>query len=124
MLTPAQIGQFQNFVVAAAGGYLRNPIRDLQAVCVVCTTPVDGYLRCARCNQHHAAYGRDLADAVAPLTYAVAPGQVAYMMRGYKAKPPVREHLVVTTALTLLGLSLHTVCVGKLVGGPVTHWAT
>jgi hypothetical protein len=124
MLDASRIDEFRTFLVARAGGYLRNPIRDRYATCAVCTTPVDGYMRCMRCNDQHAAFGADLADTVAPLTYAVGGQQAAYMMRGYKATRAVREHEVVVTTLTWLGLSLHTACAGKRVGVPVTHWAT
>ena len=66
---------------------------------------------------------KGLADLVAPLTYAVASSQSAYVMRGYKAPSPVERHYRVVATLSLLGLSKHATCPGVLLGVPVTHWA-
>jgi len=126
MLDAVALRRIQDALVTRAGGYLRNPIRERLATCSVCTTPVSGYVRCLPCSKHLAAHGPDLADAVAPLTYAVGDGnhQAAYMMRGYKATRPVNEHVIVVSMLTWLGIGLHSGCAGTLLGLPVTHWTT
>jgi len=109
-------------LVARAGGYLRNTVRRERVTCAVCTTPVDGYERCYQCNRNRAYDG--LADSAAFLTYAVARQQSGYVMRGYKARPPVDEHRVIVALLIVLALSMHASCPGTLAGAPVTHWAT
>jgi hypothetical protein len=124
MFDTPTLRQFQDFLVDRAGGYLRNPVRQPRVTCSVCTTPVSNYLRCHACQSHVGAHGSLLADAVAPLTYAVRNEQSGYMMRGYKAAQAVEEHRVVVSVLTWLGMSLHTSCVGRKIGLPVTHWAT
>lgn len=116
--------RFENILVTRSGGYLRNPIREPGVTCAVCTTPVSGYTRCIACSSHLASHHQGLADAVAPLTYAIGGDQAAYMMRGYKAIRPIDEHVVVVSILIWLGIDLHTGCVGELIGSPVTHWAT
>jgi hypothetical protein len=109
-------------LVSRAGGYLRNPLRQGNVTCAVCTTPSSGYERCYACNSHH-AYD-ELADSVAFLTYAVAGQQSGYVMRGYKAPRQVKEHVTIVALMILLALSMHSQCPGALAGAPVTHWAT
>jgi len=108
-------------LVAVGGGYLRNPIRVRRVTCADCMTPVEGYELCLPCKGHHARSG--LADVTAFLTYAVAGRESGYVMRGYKARPPVAEHRMVVGLLLLLALEGHTKCAGTLSGRPVTHWA-
>jgi predicted amidophosphoribosyltransferase len=109
-------------LVSRAGGYLRNPVRQANVTCSVCTTPVAGYERCFQCQQHRCYDG--LADASAFLTYAVAGRQSGYVMWGYKARWPLEEHRTIVRLLLLLGLSGHARCPGALSATPVTHWAT
>jgi hypothetical protein len=78
-------------LVSRAGGYLRNPVRQHRITCAVCTTPADGWEYCFQCKQHRIHDG--LADATAFLTYVVASQQSGYVMRGYKARRPVAEHV-------------------------------
>jgi hypothetical protein len=113
--------QLRTILVSRAGGYLRNPIRQPLVTCAVCTTPCPNYMRCIPCSRQR---GWPLADAVAPLTYAVAGHQSGYVMRGYKAPSPVVEHQEIVLLLCILAISAHTACAGVLVGAPVTHWAT
>lgn len=122
MLDQETVARLSAALVSTAGGYLRNPVRQDRVTCAVCTTPAAGYEHCFQCNQHRGA-GK-LADAVAPLTYAVAGQQSGYVMRGYKARPPVAEHRTIVTLLLLLALNTHAKCPARLVGTPVTHWAT
>jgi len=123
-LDSEKLGLFRDFLVARAGGYLRNPIREPLVTCGVCATPVDGYQRCYRCNEHHREHGNDLADLVAPVTYAIAGNQAAYVMRGYKAGRPVPEHIRIVSAMTWVALTEHAACAGTLTSRPVTHWGT
>jgi hypothetical protein len=109
-------------LVARAGGYLRNPVRLARVTCAVCAKPAEGFERCYHCRLHR--YFDGLADASAVMTYAVAGRQSGYVMRGYKAAPPVGEHRMVVRLLAGLGVAGHTSCAGALAGAPVTHWAT
>ncbi len=121
MLDQQAVARLSAALVSRAGGYLRNPVRQDRVTCAVCMTPVTGYERCYQCNQHGQA-GR--ADAVSFLTYAVAGQQSGYVMRGYKAQPPLEEHRTIVTLLILLALSRHAQCPGTLAGTRLTHWAT
>jgi hypothetical protein len=123
MLDPQLVARLRVALISAAGGYLRNPVRAEFVTCAVCTTPVSGYAYCYPCNAGR-AYGRLAADVVAPLVYAVAGRQSGYVMRTYKAQPPIDEHYGVVAMLVFLALSLHQECPGALAGRPVTHWAT
>ena len=120
MLAQEAVARLGAALVSRAGGYLRNPVREDRVTCAVCATPVDGYERCFQCSHGHSG----LADAVAFSTYAVAGQQSGYVMRGYKARPPLEEHRTIVTLLILLALSIHAECPGRLAGAPVTHWAT
>ncbi|GAB2847454.1 hypothetical protein GCM10022221_53570 [Actinocorallia aurea] len=107
---------------ASGAGYLRNPVRLPGVTCAICATPSEGYDRCFRCARHRETEGT--ADLVAPLTYAVAGEQSGYVMRGYKAPSPVGAHYSVVAGLLRAGLHAHGSCPGRLVGHPVTHWAS
>jgi hypothetical protein len=121
MPDPAAAARLRAALVSVGGGYLRNPVRQRGVTCADCTTPVDGYQLCLRCKGNRAHSG--LGDAVAFLTYAVAGRKSAYLMRGYKAKPPVAEHRMVVGLLLLLALQEHTGCAGAIAGRLVSHWA-
>ncbi|NUR28601.1 MAG: hypothetical protein HOV83_22645 [Catenulispora sp.] len=120
----ADLDRLEQRLIARAGGFLRNPVRRPRVTCTTCMTPTADYVRCHSCQRHLSAHGRDLADAVGVLTYAVGGEQAAYMMRGYKATRPVNEHLAVVSMLTWLATGLHGGCCGTVAGLPVTHWAT
>jgi hypothetical protein len=121
-LDQAAVTRLTAALVSRAGGYLRNPVRQPRVTCAVCTTPVDGYEYCFRCNGHRFYAG--LADATAFLTYAVAGQQSGYVMRGYKAQRPVNEHVSIVAMMMLLALSSHEHCPSILAGMAVTHWST
>jgi hypothetical protein len=121
MLSHEALARLSTALVSRAGGYLRNPVRQDGVTCAVCTTPVASYERCYQCE--HRGRGR-VADAIAFITYAVAGQQSGYVMRGYKARPPLSEHRTIVTLLVLLALSRHAGCPGTLAGAPVTHWAS
>jgi hypothetical protein len=151
MADPAALARLSAALVASAGGYLRNPVRQELHTCAVCATPVTGFRLCYQCQRRRGRTG--LADATGFLAYAVAGRQSGYVMQGYKARPPVPEHRTIVTLLVLLGLARHAGCAGRArsaepagsagraegaepAGGaelagsagrasvPVTHWAT
>jgi hypothetical protein len=145
MADPAALARLSAALVASAGGYLRNPVRQELRTCAVCATPVTGFRLCYQCQRRRGRTG--LADATGFLAYAVAGRQSGYVMQGYKARPPVPEHRTIVTLLVLLGLARHAGCAahagcaepagcvepGGSVGRagsagrasvPVTHWAT
>ena len=121
MLDQEVMARLSAALVSRAGGYFRNPVRLDGVTCAVCMTPVASYERCYQCEHRERA---GLADAVAFLTYAVAGEQSGYVMRGYKARPPLGEHRTIVTLLVLLALSRHADCPGTLAGAPVTYWAS
>lgn len=114
--------RLEDILVAVGGGYLRNPLRSSRVTCPDCTTPVTGYRLCYPCHSHRVRPGH--ADATAFLTYAVAGQESGYLMRGYKARPPVAEHRMVVGLLLRLALESHTRCAEILGSLPITHWAT
>jgi hypothetical protein len=122
VLDEKSVARLSAGLVTAAGGYLRNALRQDGFTCAACATPVDGYERCYTCQKHHSREG--LADAIAILTYGVAGQQSGYIMRGYKAADPLDEHVAIVALLVLLALSIHGQCPGVLAGSPVTHWAS
>ena len=108
-------------LIAAAGGYLRNVVREPGITCAVCTTPVDGFTCCWRCEQDRRVPG--VADLVVPLVYAIGGTQSATLLWHYKDDPirTVREHhTLILNWLLYLGISLHERCVGAVVGSPVS----
>ena len=121
LLDPDDARRLTAVLVLSAGGYLRNPIREPDETCKVCTTPVDGWSRCYVCSR---VTSPDVADATAFLTYAVRDKQSGYVMRGYKAPRPVKEHVEIVAMMVWLALSMHQDCPAKLGRMPVTHWAT
>jgi predicted amidophosphoribosyltransferase len=122
MLDQEAIQRLSSALVSRAGGYLRNPVRQDGLTCAVCATPVVGYQRCFACSRHRAHEG--LADACAFLAYAIAGQQSGYVMRGYKARPPLEEHRTIVALLIALGISRHAACPSTLAGVPVTRWAS
>ena len=110
MADPAAVARLSAALVASAGGYLRNPVRQELLTCAVCATPVTGFRLCYQCQRWRGRTG--LADATGFLAYAVAGRQSGYVMQGYKARPPVPEHRTIVTLLVLLGLARHARCAG------------
>jgi hypothetical protein len=133
MADPPALARLSAALVASAGGYLRNPVRQELRTCAVCATPVAGFRLCYQCQRRRGRTG--LADATGFLAYAVAGRQSGYVMQGYKARPPVPEHRTIVTLLVLLGLARHAGCAAHAgcaepagcagrASVPVTHWAT
>jgi len=132
MADPEAVARLSAALVARAGGYLRNTVRQELITCAVCATPVTGFRLCYQCQRRRGRAG--LADATGFLAYAVAGHQSGYVMQGYKARPPVPEHRTIVALLILLGLAQHAGCAeyaagsggpgGRVTPGPVTHWTT
>jgi hypothetical protein len=139
MADPEVVARLSAALVAGAGGYLRNTVRQELVTCAVCATPVTGFRLCYQCQRRRGRTG--LADATGFLAYAVAGQQSGYVMQGYKTRPPVPEHQAIVTLLVLLGLARHAGCAEHTGGAgsaggegsaggavragvPVTHWAT
>ncbi|MGW0046139.1 phosphoribosyltransferase [Nocardia cyriacigeorgica] len=105
-------------LVATAGGYLRNTIREPGVTCRVCTTPVfDGFSTCWKCGQGRKEMG--WADIVVPLSYAINGQQSGTMMRHYKdnGSSAVRaQHSAVVRRLLYVGLAQHQECIENAVG--------
>ncbi len=115
------VERLSSVLAARAGDYLSNPVRQAGLTCATCATPAPGYERCLRCagDQRRGP----AADATAFLTYAIAGQPSGYLMRGYKADPPVAAHRQVVTLLLAVSLARHARCAAVLAGRPVTHWA-
>jgi hypothetical protein len=109
--------QVRDALVRAAGGCLRNVIRQPQITCRVCAAPVGGFDRCWRCEQARSIVG--VAEVVAPLTYAIAGTPSAALVRDYKNHPAhsVRERRgAVINWLVRLGITRHERCIGCAAG--------
>jgi hypothetical protein len=123
-MTAAQaIGLLRSALDAKASGYLHNPVRRELVTCAVCAEPAPGRLVCSRCDRLRRQFADGLADATAFLTYAIPGRQSGYVMRGYKARPPIGEHRTIVALLAVLGLTQHGSCAGRLAAAPITHWA-
>jgi hypothetical protein len=112
-----ELAEVRDALTAAAGGHLRNVIRDPKLTCRVCAAPVGGFGLCWRCAQHRRVAG--VADVVAPLTYAIADTPSAAVVHDYKNHPvrAVRQrHAVVVKRLLFLAITAHERCVGRVAG--------
>ena len=124
-MTAYDLTRIRHDLITSAGGYLRNPIRQAGLTCAVCTTPTHtDVVRCDRCTADIRTYGTKLADAVAPIIYAVGGSQAAFVMRAYKAPRPQPGQVRLVSYLTWFGILQHSDCAGRLAAAPVTHWAT
>ena len=117
------IDRLRTALVAKASGYLHNPVRSELVTCVVCADPAPGHQLCYRCRLNRSQSRVRLADATAFLIYAVSGRQSGYVMRGYKARPPIGEHRTIVALLAVLGLTRHSSCAERLLAAPITHWA-
>lgn len=121
-VAPATVENLRQLLVQHAGGFLRNTIREPKVTCSVCATPCPGYDLCIQCRKQLYVPGIR-ADQVASLTYAVGGRQSGYMMRNYKATPPVKQHVTLVMLTAVVGLALHGECAGRRLAAPITHWA-
>jgi hypothetical protein len=112
-----------NLLVTEAGGYLNNTVLQSGLTCRTCRTPVTGgWPRCYPCNEQLRQFSSGLADHTAFLTYAIEGAQSAFTMYRYKDETPSETPHRIVTLLTLTGLLLHTECLNRVAGLPVTAW--
>ncbi|MEU4560996.1 phosphoribosyltransferase [Actinoplanes sp. NPDC023936] len=79
---------------------------------------------CFPCGQHrHAAQG-NLADAVAPVAYAIKRTQHAHSLAVYKATPPSAQAKRSLSSLAVMFIAFHWECLTGAVGGSFTHIVT
>ncbi len=120
---PGSYRQLVNLLVNEAGGYLNNTVLHDSLTCRICRTPVvGGWPRCFPCNEHLRQFGAGLADHTAFLTYAIDGTQSATTMYRYKDVPPSETPYRIVTLLALTGLLLHSQCLNRMSGIPVTAW--
>jgi predicted amidophosphoribosyltransferase len=117
------LDRLRSALVAKTSGYLHNPVRRELVTCAVCAEPAPGNRVCYRCRLNQSQSRVRLADTTAFLTYAVSGRQSGYVMRGYKARPPIGEHRTIVILLAVLGLTQHSPCAERLLAAPITHWA-
>lgn len=126
MTSPSPRGRYEplvNLLVTEAGGYLNNTILEPGITCRTCRTPITGgWLRCYPCNEQLRQFSSRLADYTAFLTYAIEGTQSAFTMYRYKDQPPSETPHRIVTLLALTGLLLHTECLNRISGIPVTAW--
>jgi predicted amidophosphoribosyltransferase len=84
-------------------------------VCVVCFNLTDGYQWCYAC-----AHGRNVLDAVAPISYSVAHESLHRALFGYKRLPEPLAHSLRAELTTILSrfLARHERCLARTAGTP------
>lgn len=94
------------------GNFMLGP-RPGSGVCEVCFTFTEGHERCFVCGQQKSAL-----DAVAPISYSLAGGQLHHALAGYKRlRGEVARRLQVEVAAVLWRfLADHEACVARGVG--------
>jgi predicted amidophosphoribosyltransferase len=117
------VSQVRDAIVSQGGGFLRNVVREPLVTCATCGTPVDGFAYCYGCKTIR-DYGEPIADIVGSVTYAVKGLQSGHVMHGYKATPHQEEHRQIVQLMAADSLLSHVECASRLVGAPVTSWAT
>lgn len=123
-MTKAPVDEIQQALVATAGGFLRNlggPDR-----CERCFCPTASGAKCFACRTAESIPGAP--DLLGFMTYAgyIDPiAQSGHVMRGYKfAGGPIGTHLQTVQLMSGLALAGHVACPGRILGTPVTAWAT
>jgi len=90
-------------------------LRETSVSCVVCRGPLrPGYGRCYQCTQHQLLGEGRLADAVAPVSYAVRGTEFAVSLGRYKSGH--RQAAEALLALLLAFLGDHGPCVWRAAG--------
>lgn len=96
--------------------FMLNPLPPAAAdVCSVCLTFTDGYGTCYRCG-HQTRF----ADAVLPISYSVAFGQLHTALRQYKRGHPsaARQFELQLAAVLWRFVSIHEGCLARSTGVP------
>lgn len=68
--TPEHVRWVRDGLRQRVGTFFRNAVWIPQRTCADCAAPVDGYVRCFRCQKEGVRDGKPIFDAVMPLTYA------------------------------------------------------
>jgi predicted amidophosphoribosyltransferase len=99
-------------LTALYGNFMFNP-RPGPEVCRVCFNLTDGFARCYAC-----AHGEPWLDAVAPISYSIAGGQLHHALAHYKRlSGAVAERLSVELAAVLWRhLATHETCLARAAG--------
>lgn len=119
-----QLELVRSELVRTAGGFLRNLILPPSA-CRRCHTPVVNAQLCDKCLVQ--SRSGDLPDLIGFLTYATYANPVPQSgrtMRAYKWDFPNPSAQQTVQLLAALGLRGHHACASRLVGVPITAWAT
>lgn len=109
--------------------YLRNPLRPGRDVCPVCRGPKPpAESLCERCAHHRAECGGLLADAVVPMSYAIAYhndlSQHSWTLYTYKSqRARSAEGARRLRALFDVFIRTHAPCLARLLGGRPSHYA-
>jgi hypothetical protein len=123
-VTDDRVSPIRQALEATAGGFLRNPVTH--GTCTRCFTPLAGGDLCPPCRTHYAiGGGPDLLGIMTYAGYLNPISQSGYTMREYKnlgdRSPGPWQTVVLLSALGLYG---HTDCPRRLLGVPVTAWAS
>ena len=111
----ARLGRLSQWLVANAGGYLRNTLWVPEVTCGTCASPVEGYRRCFSCTDAERSHPGRIADLVVPVFYGIQGWQSGYLMYNYKGLPP-QQRLRQTLSIALhLSWNLHRDCVARAV---------
>ncbi|WP_179476211.1 hypothetical protein [Mycolicibacterium vinylchloridicum] len=123
MTNAAALAQLRESLKESAGGYLRNIVRIDGVTCQMCARPVEDESICSKCKWTYLPRG-DVADRIGSMIYGIDGKQSGRLMYGYKAAYTRPSHVQTVTSLAVLGLREHRQCADRLVGVPVTKWAT
>lgn len=114
---------FRDSLVDAGGGFLRNPLPEHPATCLLCTgIPGPGYPTCFNCSSFLAT--PYLPNRIGFLTYAVEGRQAGHVMRTYKTPAAQRHGIAKNVVLLLLANAVfrHWPCLVDPTHGPPTSW--
>ncbi|BCY10909.1 hypothetical protein [Actinoplanes sp. L3-i22] len=105
--------------------YLRNPLPPGAGICTVCRSSAsEGFQLCYQCDQHRMEARGQLADVVAPISYAIKHTQHAHNLAVYKAAPPSVQAKRSLSSLAIIFIAYHWECLTAALGGPFTHMVT
>lgn len=105
--------------------YLRNPLPPGDGICAVCRSSAgEDFELCYQCSQHRMAARDQLADVVAPVSYAIKRTQHAHSLAVYKATPHSDQAIRDLSSLGVLFIAYHWECLTRVLGGPLTHIVT
>lgn len=110
------------YLVANAGGFLRNTKRIADVTCSTCTgIPNPGFPTCYKCGYLH---DQRQLDRLGFVTYAWHPHQSGTVMRGYKIPKPAPTNKTLVSFLLSYAVVGHLTCMADPLLGTPTSWAT